>query len=75
MSIDLASELDRIGMKRSALAKAAGVHRSQVTRWTKWRMPVPVDRVADVSKATGIPPHKLRPDHFAKPTPQGRDAA
>jgi DNA-binding transcriptional regulator YdaS (Cro superfamily) len=75
MSIDLASELDRIGMKRSALAKAAGVHRSQVTRWAKWGMPIPLERVEQVAKATGIPPHKLRPDHFAKPASKQTEAA
>jgi DNA-binding transcriptional regulator YdaS (Cro superfamily) len=75
MSIDLASELNRIGMKRSALAKAAGVHRSQVTRWTKWGMPIPLERVEQVSEATGIPPHKLRPDHFAKPTSSEKEVA
>jgi len=75
MSIDLASELDRIGVKRSALAKAVGVHRSQVTRWTKWRMPIPLERVEQVAKATGIPLHRLRPDHFAKPTAPGKAVA
>ena len=67
MSLDLASELDRLGITRSALARAAEVHKSQVTRWTKWRMPIPLDRVEKVSAATGIPKHKLRPDHFANP--------
>ncbi|WP_377838733.1 YdaS family helix-turn-helix protein [Bosea sp. UC22_33] len=68
MSIDLAAELVRRGVTQSALAKDLNIHKSAVTRWTKWRMPIPVSRVADVERITGISRHDLRPDVFgAKP--------
>jgi DNA-binding transcriptional regulator YdaS (Cro superfamily) len=64
----LSEALDRIGMKQATLATAVGVHRSQVTRWVKWNMPVPAERVPDVERVTGIPRHELRPDIYEAPT-------
>jgi DNA-binding transcriptional regulator YdaS (Cro superfamily) len=44
----------------AALAREIGVQRSAIQKWTK----VPAERVAAVSKATGIPPQILRPDLY-----------
>ena len=47
---------------RSRLAKAIGLTREAVRRWTR----VPAERVVAVEKATGVPREKLRPDLYAK---------
>lgn len=52
-------------MRRIDLANALGVDKSLVTRWAQKR--VPVERVADVERVTGIPRHELRPDVFGQP--------
>ena len=44
------------------LAALIGVDRTTVWRWEKGR--VPVERLGDVWKATGIPRQDLRPDIF-----------
>jgi DNA-binding transcriptional regulator YdaS (Cro superfamily) len=44
----------------AGLAKAIGVSRQNIHQWKR----VPATRVADVAKATGIPPAVLRPDLF-----------
>jgi DNA-binding transcriptional regulator YdaS (Cro superfamily) len=67
MSIDLASELVRLGITQSELASRIKVHKSQITRWTKWGMPIPPERAAKIEETTGIPKHQLRPDHFEAP--------
>lgn len=43
-----------------ALARAIGIDHAAVSRWTH----VPGERLFAVSRATGIPPEKLRPDLF-----------
>lgn len=43
------------------LAEALGISQPAVSQWTV----VPINRVEQVSKVTGIPPHELRPDLFA----------
>lgn len=71
MSFDLSAELDRRGISKSALATAIKVNKSAVTRWTKWGIPIPAERVFEVESFTGISRHKLRPDLFgpiAKPS-------
>ena len=56
----------------SALAKAIGGLTSQaVSSWDK----IPMKRVFDVSRITGIPPHKLRPDIIPDPGKAGRGKA
>lgn len=47
-------------MKLADLARACGVDKATVTRWSQKK--IPADRLADVSRITGIPPHELRPD-------------
>lgn len=44
----------------SDLARVLGVTRTAVWAWR--HKPVPVDRLEEVYRATGIPPAKLRPD-------------
>jgi DNA-binding transcriptional regulator YdaS (Cro superfamily) len=56
------------GIRPSALATACGVKKSTVTRWDENR--VPLTRVFDVEKATGIPREKLRPDFFVEESAQ-----
>jgi transcriptional regulator with XRE-family HTH domain len=45
-----------------ALADVLGVDKSTIWRWERDK--VPVDRLADVERATGIPRQSLRPDIF-----------
>lgn len=53
-------------------AEALGISNpSVVLNWRK-RGSIPADRVAAVSRLTGVPPHELRPDVF--PTPEGAAA-
>jgi DNA-binding transcriptional regulator YdaS (Cro superfamily) len=70
----LSEALGRIGMQQADLARAVGVHRSQVTRWIKWGMPVPERLVADVERATGIPRQELRPDLYGVSPAPAREA-
>jgi DNA-binding transcriptional regulator YdaS (Cro superfamily) len=45
----------------SALAHALSIERQAVSKWTR----VPLERVVKVSKITGIPREKIRPDLYA----------
>ena len=47
----------------SALAKALGVTSQAVSQWRR----VPVERVLDAEKLTGIPRHEFRPDIYPPP--------
>ena len=47
----------------SALAKALKISAPSVSAWNI----IPINRVNDVEKITGISRHKLRPDIFGKP--------
>lgn len=47
-----------------ALSLALGLSRGAVSQWKR----VPVDRVKDVSRLTGVPRHVIRPDIFAETT-------
>ena len=44
-----------------------GVHKTTILRWEEGG--VPVDRLADVERVTGIPRQKLRPDIFGEVQP------
>jgi DNA-binding transcriptional regulator YdaS (Cro superfamily) len=50
------------------LAEKIGVTRSAVSQWPR----VPVERVLDVERVTGVPRHELRPDIY--PAPEGQAA-
>lgn len=53
-----------------ALSIKLGLSRGAVSQWSR----VPIDRVADVEKLTGIPREELRPDVFSH-QPQTQEAA
>ena len=44
----------------TALAKALGIQHQSIYSWRK----IPIDRVADIERITGISRHELRPDIF-----------
>ncbi len=52
-------------MTLGQLGELFGVNRSTVMRWEQGK--IPPERVMPISRATGIPPHVLRPDVFADP--------
>jgi DNA-binding transcriptional regulator YdaS (Cro superfamily) len=47
----------------SSLARLLGVTPAAVLQWKK----VPVERVPDVERATGVPRHILRPEFWPEP--------
>jgi len=47
----------------SALARLIGISRTAVSLWRKQQR-VPVTRVLEIERLTGIPRHKLRPDIY-----------
>lgn len=52
------------GIRPAALARALSVDKSTVTRWDE--RGIPLVRVFQVEKETGIPRGKLRPDFFTE---------
>lgn len=50
-----------------AAAKLLGVSAVQVFRYEKGLRRIPAERVAEVSRVTGIPRHELRPDLYESP--------
>ncbi len=50
------------GWTQQRLADELGIKQGAVSQWGK----VPVARVRDVARLTGIKPEKLRPDIFSK---------
>lgn len=52
------------GIRPAALARSLGVEKSTVTRWDD--NGIPLVRVFQIEKETGIPREKLRPDFFAE---------
>jgi phage terminase Nu1 subunit (DNA packaging protein) len=51
-------------MRPSQLAKLLGVEKSTVTRWDD--NGIPLKRVFEIEKETGIPREKLSPKYFAR---------
>lgn len=47
-----------------AAAEMFGVDRTTIIRWEKGEPPVPVKRLEEIEKLTGISRHELRPDIF-----------
>lgn len=70
---NLHSLLGARSMRLIDVANALGVNKATVTRWAQRR--VPYDRVGDVSRVTGIPPHELRPDLAEIFTPSTKESA
>lgn len=62
--------LDSERGRLKGLAEALGIFPSAISQWTE----VPIKRVPEVERATGIPRHELRPDFFDAP-PKKRRAA
>ena len=60
--MNLATYLNQKGNTAVALAARLGVSHSTVLRWADGKVPVPAERLAAVSAATGIPAAQLRPD-------------
>jgi pyruvate kinase len=57
------------GIKPAELASALGVNKGNVSHWNRYR--VPVARLADVARVSGIAPEALRPDIFDPPERRG----
>jgi|TARA_R110000803_G_C11911633_1_gene313331 DNA-binding transcriptional regulator YdaS (Cro superfamily) len=53
----LREAIDKVG-SQSKMAEAVGISQAGVSQWRR----VPIDHIAKVSKITGIPKEKLRPD-------------
>jgi DNA-binding transcriptional regulator YdaS (Cro superfamily) len=53
------------------LARLVGVSPAAISLWKK----VPVNRVPDVERLTGVPRHILRPDFWSPPETNGEAAA
>lgn len=58
----LQAQLAERGFKFIDLAELVGVHKAQITRWARGK--VPADRVLEIERLTGIPRHDLRPDLY-----------
>ena len=64
----LTSLLKDRGLRLIDLARLLEVDKGTVTRWGQ--KTVPLGRVFDVERVTGIPREKLRPDFFGEAMPQ-----
>ena len=51
----LGNLIDERGIKRSWLADRMDVSRSTLTRWAQGKLTVPVERVQELARLTGIP--------------------
>jgi DNA-binding transcriptional regulator YdaS (Cro superfamily) len=60
---NVADIIEQLGGPTKAAEKLGISNPSVVLNWRK-RGSIPAERVVAVSKLTGIPPHKLRPDIF-----------
>jgi DNA-binding transcriptional regulator YdaS (Cro superfamily) len=60
LSPGLQLAVDAVGGTTAALAVKIKLSSQAVSAWTK----VPLDRVKQVERATGVPREKLRPDWF-----------
>jgi len=69
-SQNLKNLLQKRDLKLVDLARRLGVDKATVSRWAL--KGVPADRIEDVSGASGIPAHELRPDlaQIFSPTPE-----
>jgi transcriptional regulator with XRE-family HTH domain len=65
MQVNLPALLKSRGLSLSGLARELDVNKATVTRWAQ--KAVPLTRVFQVEKQTGIPREQLRPDFFGGP--------
>lgn len=65
------------GQTLNGVAAVFGVDRTTIIRWERGEPPVPIKRLDEIERVTGISRHDLRPDVFGKrtPTPSDRSAA
>lgn len=56
------------GKSREDMASEIAVDPTTIWRWETGRVPIPVERLADVERITGIPRNQLRPDIFGEAT-------
>lgn len=61
---DLKVLLAEYGLRPADLARTCEVEKSTVTRWAE--RGIPLVRVFQIEKETGIPREKLRPDFFSE---------
>lgn len=52
----------REGKPLDEAAKELGVNKTTLLRWEQGKVRVPQNRLIEVGRVTGIPPHVLRPD-------------
>ena len=71
----LASYMSQRGMTDGELAAKLGVSDEYVRLWRVGRRRISAERAVDVSKATGIPRHELRPDLWELPASSHHDEA
>lgn len=64
MNISLTDLLKAKGLRHVDLARKLGVDKSMVTRWAQ--KTVPLTRVFDIERETGISREDLRPDFFGE---------
>lgn len=64
MDTRLATLLKDKGLRLVDLARKLEIHKATVTRWAQGD--VPLTRVFEVERETGIPKEELRPDFFGE---------
>jgi transcriptional regulator with XRE-family HTH domain len=64
MQVSLTKLLDAKGLRLADLARKTNVNKATVTRWAQ--KAVPLTRVYQIEKETGISRYELRPDFFGE---------
>lgn len=62
--MELHELLNQTGLTQRELADRLGIKQPSVSLWRK--RGIPVERVPDIERVTGIPRSKLRPDFFTE---------
>lgn len=63
------------GLTLDGAANLFGVDRTTILRWERGAPPVPVKRLEEIERITGISRHELRPDVFGTPPTKTEGAA